>query len=53
METYFSFVKEPPGSIAIKTTTFKTDPTNGGGYWEIPPGDPFRMPLKQPIPPQR
>jgi hypothetical protein len=50
IDTYFSFLKEPPQSIAARMTRFKPPDENGGGCWEIPPGEPMRIPLKQNFP---
>lgn len=43
IDTYFSFLKEPPPSVAAKTTKYV--PGNGAheGRWEIPPGEPIRI----------
>jgi hypothetical protein len=50
INTYFSFIKEPPPSIAATLTQFRPASGEDNGAWEIPPGEPIRIPLKQRFP---
>lgn len=46
INTYFSFIAEPPVAVSARVTRFNRD----RGVFEIPPGKPMMVPLGQPAP---
>ena len=50
IDTYFSFLNEPPPSIAGRITQFCEADAEGEARWLIAPGEPIRLPLDQPMP---
>lgn len=49
INTYFSFLNEPPPSIAGRITQYCEADAEGADRWLIGKGDPIRLPLDQPM----
>jgi hypothetical protein len=50
INTYFSFLNEPPPSIAAQIVQFDDGGEQGEARWMVSPGEPIRLPLDQPMP---
>ena len=46
IDTYFSFLKEPPPSVAMRITHYRPASGADEACWEIPPGEPMRLSLQ-------
>jgi hypothetical protein len=50
IDTYFSFLKEPPGSTAVKLLQFVPSDGSDPSHWATSDEEPFRIPFHQKLP---